>query len=247
MKDVTLITVGWKQMSAVELMLKSYLATHYAGEKLNAIIWDNNESDALFAFCKEHDIPLKSLERKLFEVSNIGHENGINNLYVEVKTKYCLLADTDIKFTESLEPYLELLKGDCVAVGEQVGELTAAWGTIRPRLGAWMILFDIEKCREAGIKIFRDPTVTDWSYDVGSWFFEQILKAGFTYYNIQRKTDHFDPIAVYDKFVHYGGISWDMSRPEHSNRIREIKDKYDLIQKTLAEYNYIDLNSKFTI
>ncbi len=220
MKDVTLITVDFKQPEAKELLLKSYVAEHYEGDKLNLLIHNNNED-------------------------NIGHENAINILYGKVKTKYCLLADTDIRFTSPINSYRQLISGNCIAVGEKVGELNAAWGQVKPRLGAWMILFDIEKCREAGINIFRDPSVTDWSYDVGSWFFEQILKAGFSYHDIPRKTDHFDPIAVYDKFIHYGGVSWDMSRPEHWNRTREIEEKKQLIKKTLQEYSYIDLKDKF--
>ncbi len=220
MKDVTLITVNWLQDEAMELMLKSYVAEHYAGEKLNLIIHDNKQD-------------------------NIGHENGINILYQKVKTKYCLLSDTDIRYTAPIKSYLKYITGNCVAVGEMVGELNAAWGQIKPRLGAWFILFDIEKCRDAGINIFRDPEVTDWSYDVGSWFFEQILKAGFYYHDISRNTDHFDPIAVYDKFIHYGGISWDLTRPEHWNRTREIEEKKELIKKTLQEYSYIDLKDKF--
>ena len=239
MKDVTLLTVSWNERNATELLLKSYLAEHYKGEPLNIEIFDNGSTDGTRQMLHDYGIPYS------FAPENLGHENGINAVYAKIRTKYCLLVDTDIRFTGNIDPYLDLLTGNCVAVGEQIGELDAAWGTIRPRLGAWFTLFDIEKCREAGINIFRDPTVTDWSYDVGGWFFEQILKAGFTYYNIPRKTEHFDPVAVYDKFVHYGGISWDLARPDHSNRIREITEKRELIKATLEEYKYIDIKNKF--
>ncbi len=239
MKDVTLLTISWNQKDATELMLRSYMAEHYKGEPLNLEIFDNGSTDGTRQMLHDYGIDYS------FATENLGHESGINAIYNKVKTKYCLLADTDIRFTSSIEPYLEYLKDNCIAVGEQVGELNAAWGTIKPRLGAWMILFDIEKCKEAGINIFRDPAVTDWSYDVGSWWFEKIFQAGFTYHNIQRKTDHFDPIAVYDKFVHYGGISWNLERPDHANRIREITEKRELIKKTLEQYSYIDIKDRF--
>ncbi len=239
MKDVTLITVNWNQREALELLLKSYIAEHYTGEKLNLQIWDNGSTDDSRQWLNDLGIDYS------FSTENIGHENGINELYKNVKTKYALLADTDIRFTSPVNSYLNEIKGDRVAAGEMVGELNAAWGQVKPRLGAWFIMFDIQKCKDYGINIFRDPSVTDWSYDVGSWFFEKILMEGMYYYDIPRKTDHFDPIAVYDKFIHYGGISWDMSRPEHWNRAREIEEKKQLIKKTLEEYSYIDLRKKF--
>ncbi len=239
MKNCTLVTVNWSQQDAMLLMLKSYVAEHYKGEKLNLLVFDNGSEDE--SRWKLHEAGIEYS----FAIKNIGHENGINELYKQVKTKYALLVDTDIRFKESIESYLDLLNDNCIAVGEQVGELNAAWGTIKPRLGAWLILFDIEKCREAGINIFRDPEVTDWSFDVGSWWFQEILKAGFTYHNIPRKTDHFDPIAIYDKFIHYGGVSWSLERPDHANRIREITEKRELIKKTLEEYSYIDIKNKF--
>lgn len=238
MKDVTLISVNWNQQPAMEVMLKSYLANHYAGEQMNVLIADNGSTDGSRGWLKEQGVPCIEM------TSNIGHENATNELYAKVKTKYCLLVDTDIEFTGSIEGYLDYLMGDCIAVGELIGEITLSCGKIKPRLGAWLILFDIEKARSSGIDVFRDPAVTDWSYDVGSWFFEKVLEKGFTCEYFPR-LKHEAEVAYYDKFIHYGSVSWNMDRPEHGNRVREINEKREFIKQRVESFNYIDIKDKF--
>ncbi len=237
MKDLTLLTVNWNQQPALELMLKSYVRHHYHNdEKLNTIIVDNGSTDNSINWLTGLNIKHSAL------VENFGHENAVNHVYDDIKTKYCLIVDTDIEFTTSIVPYLDYLKDGCVAVGDLINNVKFGETAIKPRLGAWFILFDYEKVREAGIDIFRDPTVTDWTYDVGSWFFEQIVKKNLIYHSLSK--NEVSHIAYYEKFIHLGGVSWDMSNGRHGDRFTEIESKRNLVIQKLVEYSDVELRER---
>ncbi len=110
-------------------------------------------------------------------------------------------------------------------------------------MGAWFILFDYSKVWNAGIHIFRDPKESDWTLDVGSAFWRDINKCGFKNFNLNHREAN--RIDYYDKFIHYGGVSWDLSRPEHASRYREIYSKLELIRNKSMAYSDITLESKF--
>lgn len=241
MEQVTLLSVNWNQRDAMELMLKSFALHHYEGKPMRLRLVDNNSTDESREWLKSQQIPFVEMD------SNIGHEQAINYVYDSVDTPYCLLLDTDVEFKASIKDYLEpimdpfnriISTGDLIT-GDQLN------APVKPRIGAWFWLFDISYMKTNGILKFRDTT--DWSYDVGSWYWEQMQKLGMENVNLFRHPGHIDRDIegmVYDRFVHYGKVSWDLDK--HADREYEVKDRRAYIKQRLEIYKHVDLKGKFT-
>lgn len=118
---------------------------------------------------------------------------------------------------------------------------------IKDRISPWFWLFDIQKMRESGVKYFRDPSVEDWTYDVGSYHTEKMFDFGFKNYNLVRHPGHQDVDLVsmkYDKFWHWGKVSWSLEN--HGDRYSEVMRRRGAIKERLKLYSDIDLKNKFT-
>jgi glycosyltransferase involved in cell wall biosynthesis len=239
MEDVTLISVNWNQKEAMELLLKSYVKNHYEGEKLKLILVDNGSTDGSWEWLKENKIPCVRLSE------NIGHERAINFVYDEIKTKYALLTDTDVEFLDNVHNYIYYFNDSCKAAGELItGDNLGS--PVKQRIGAWFFLWDIQAMKEKGVNIFRDESVTDWSYDVASWYTEQFFNAGFTHHNIERQTGHIDYDILgmrYGTHIHFGKVSWNLEN--HKDRITEVIARRNYIKERLHFYSDIDLRDKF--
>ena len=236
--NVTILTVSWNQKEVLELMLKSYVRHHYVGYPLNIILWDNASTDGTVEWLIENNIPF------MRSATNIGHEQAINVCYPAVATPYCLLVDTDIIFNEKIWLFSDHLDDDIVAAGDFIdGDNLGS--PIKPRLGAWFILFNIAKCREKGITYFRNKE--DWSYDCASQFYENIKLAGLDIYDIKRLPGDIDRDIIgmrYGAFDHLLRMSWDLNK--HGDREGEIRMRQEFVKNKLKEYADIDIKNKFT-
>lgn len=234
MKDITLISVNWNNVPCMDLMLRSY-ARHHPG--LNRLIMvDNASTDGSLEFLKHNKIPYIRFGE------NIGHEQALNVIFPLIKTKYALIVDTDIEFVANVHGYLDLLNDKVLAVGDLItGDQLHS--PVKPRIGAWFFMFDVEAIRAQGITKFRDSD--DWSYDVGSWMTEQILKYGFIH-ELRRHPGDIDRDIVgmrYDKFNHLGKMSWNLEN--HSDRFDEVTMRKKYVIERLGDYQPVDLNNRF--
>lgn len=240
MTEVTLVSVNWNNQPCVELLLKSYVKHHYSGEPLKLMLVDNGSTDDSKKWFIENDIPFIDLH------NNIGHENGLNFIYTEIETKYCLLNDTDVEYKENVYDYLKEMNDVNISVGELIDNNYINNDKVKDRISPWFWLFDISKMHEAGIKYFRDPKVEDWSYDVGSWQWEQMRNLGYTNFNTPRKHWNQDNEIVsmpYDKVDHIGKVSWNLKN--HQDRYSEVMRRRDYVRDRLELYKDIDLKGKF--
>lgn len=239
-KDITLLTVGWNQQPVLELMLKSYIRSHYYGEPLKLMLVDNGSDDGSKEWLRENEIPFFDLGE------NIGHENAVNAVYEEIKTKYALLVDTDVEFKENVFGYTDELKGNVVSAGEIIRNWINET-EIKVRVSPWFLMWDVERVRAAGIGTFRDVNCSDWTYDVASWFTERLQDAGFANRHIPRLPGNQDEDIVsmrYVRFDHIGKVSWDVLN-KHQDRIGEVMKRRSYIQDRLKEYSNIELKGKF--
>lgn len=242
MKDITLVTVNWNQQPCVELLLKSYVKYHYCGTPLKLLLVDNDSDDGSREWMDDNDIPFVVTE------ANIGHENALNAIYDKIKTKYCLLNDTDVEYHDSVYSYLYLMNDYCISVGEMIDKNYMNDTKIKDRISPWFWLYDISKLKEAGVTYFRDPANENWTYDVASWQTEQLLNLGYTNHNLIRKPGHQDNDIVsmrYDKVDHIGKVSWNLDN--HIDRYSEVMRRRQYVKDRLQLYEDIDLKGKFIL
>lgn len=236
--DVTLIVVNWNQRPCIELLLKSYCQHHYIGSPLKLILFDNGSEDGSKEWMLENDIPFISSS------VNIGHENALNKIYNQIKTRYALLVDSDVQFKGYVFDYLDNLDNIVVSAGELIDKNYINGTKIKDRISPWFTLFNYERVKEAGITTFRANE--DWTYDVGSEFYENIVRAGFQNFNIDRLPGDQDNDLIsmkYEKFRHWGKVSWDVF--EHLDRVTEIVKRREAILGELKVYSEIELKGKF--
>lgn len=237
-EEITLLSVNWNQRKVMELMLKSYVKHHKESEwspELNLMLVDNGSDDDSKKWLTENGVPFIDLP------FNIGHEAAINAVYKKIDTKYCLLVDTDVQFMSNCWQYP--LNSTCLVAGDLItGDVLGA--AVKPRIGAWFFLFDIEKMKSSGVHKFRDTH--EWSYDTGSWMTEQIFSRGFTHHQINRKPGDIDRDVIgmdYGTHRHLGKMSWATSH--HKDRIDEIAMRMRYVEEQLPLYADIDLRNKF--
>lgn len=243
MNDLSLLTVNWNQQPCVELLLKSYVKHHYTGEPLKLMLFDNGSDDGSKVWLRENEIPFFDFD------SNMGHEIAINSLFEEIRTKYALLVDTDVEFKDNVFCYINCLQINVASAGEMIDKNYINSTKIKDRVSPWFLLWDHDTISKAGIKTFRDELCQDWTYDVASWFTEQVYKKGFVNYNIPRLSRHQDQdenlvSMIYEKYDHIGKVSWDVLN-KHQDRIGEVFKRRAYIQERLKEYHNIDLKGKF--
>lgn len=240
MNDITLVTVNWETPYCMELLLKSYVKHHYTGEPLKILLADNGSKDESKVWLLDNNIPFISFNK------NLSHEPALNIIYQLVKTKYCLLNDTDLEYTGNVYEYLDEMDGMTISAGEYIDWDCYHDQKIMPRISPWMWFFDIQALKEKGITKWREGD--NWRYDVGSWLWEQMETNGFKNYNIPRKPGNQDQdliSMVYPKYNHWGKTSWDLSK--HADRIDEVTMRREAIKERLKDYSNIDLTDKFTI
>lgn len=239
MNNICLLSVNWNQKDCVSLLLKSYIKHHYKGVPLKLKLVDNGSDDGSKEFLEANEIPFLSLP------DNVGHENAINIVYEGINTKYVVLCDTDLEFHDNIFDYLYNMNDNCISAGELIDKNYIGETKIVDRISPWCWIWDISKMKEAGVNTFR--TKEDWTYDVGSEYWERMQQAGFTNYNIERKPGHQDNDLIsmqYPKYDHFGKTSWDIQN-KHGDRYSEVMRRRMYVKERLELYKEIDLRGKF--
>jgi glycosyltransferase involved in cell wall biosynthesis len=237
--DVSLVTVAWNNKKVLELMLKSYVKHHYRGEPLKLGLIDNNSDDGTKDWLIWMNIPFLD-----FTV-NVGHENAVNILYKELRTPCMLLSDTDVEYIENVyDKYLPLIDDRCKLIGDFItGDVLGS--PVKPRVGAWFMLTDVQAMKEKGVNTFR--TKEDWSYDVGSEYTENVLENDFSIRHTERYNGNIDRDVIgmnYGSHWHYGKLSWNLQN--HRDRESEVAMRMKFItEERLPLYEDIDLRGKF--
>jgi glycosyltransferase involved in cell wall biosynthesis len=226
MNDLTLLTVNWNQRAAMELMLRSF-AKHHPGQQ-QSIIVDNGSTDDSCEWLTKNRIPFLGLSK------NVGHERAINFVYNRITTRFALLIDTDVEILANLEDYKSLISGSCVCVGDLIEGNRIHDSLIMPRISPWFFLFDIQLMKQMGVTAFRGDGCDNWTYDVGSWYWEKIKQLGFAHHQLDSEDSSLG--QAYDKFFHYTQIS--CGDPQNS----EVYMRREEIQKRLPSYGKDRLN-----
>jgi len=238
--DITLVAVNWNQLDCVKLLLSSYIRHHYDGVPLRLMLYDNGSTDGSKQWLNENEIPF-------FDgYSNVGHENALNIIYNDIKTNKIILNDTDVEYKANVYGYLDEMKGSCISVGELIDGNYINNDKVKDRISPWFWMFDLNEMRRGGIRYFRDPSVEDWSYDVGSWQWEQMKNLGFTNFNLKRGAGHQDHDLIsmrYEVADHIGKVSWNLKN--HGDRYSEVMQRRDYVKERLLFYQDIDLKGKF--
>lgn len=240
LSSISLVTVNWNQRPCVELLLKSYVKHHYIGYPLRLMLYDNGSTDGSKEWLNTNDIPFFDGR------NNIGHENALNVIYNDIKTKYCLLNDTDVEYKGNVYFYIDKMNEVCISVGEMIDKNFMNDIHIKDRISPWFWLFDIYAMRNSGMREFRDPKVEDWTYDVGSYHWEKMKDFGFANYDLMRQPGHQDNDLVsmnYLCFDHIGKVSWDLEN--HGDRYSEVMRRRIYVKERLELYKDIDLKGKF--
>lgn len=232
--DITLVSINWNAKQVMELMLRSFAKYH---EPCRLMLVDNGSTDGSKEWLYEQGIPFFDFP------TNIGHEAAINVVYPAITTKYVLLVDTDVIFYDNVFTYLNEFTDTVVAAGDLVkgDQLNEA---VKPRLGAWFIMFNIEACRKVGITKFRDTS--NWSYDVGSHFYERLWMANLQPLIIPRKPGNIDTDIIgmdFSKFGHFGKLSWNLEN--HRDRESEVNMRRKYAESRLNEFRDVNLKGVF--
>lgn len=231
---LTLLSVNWNQQPALELMLKSYVKHHallYLPHKLRLLLVDNGSTDGSKEWLRANDVPFVDLP------VNIGHEQAINLVYDQIKTRHVLLCDSDVEFTCDVQIYEEYLRNGYTSVGDYLHQ-----PPLKPRIAPWFHMFNYKEMWNAGVRTWRDPSA-DSSYDTGSWYYEQMLLNGFKGYYILQCPKERGIANKYERFNHFGSVSWDTNlKPEHK---AEIELRRNVIKERLQNYKNIELKGRF--
>lgn len=239
MNGMTLMMVNWNARECVELALKTFWV-HNTYIPVHLMLWDNGSTDGSKEWLYEQGIPFFDCP------TNIGHEQSVNVMYPAISTKHVLLIDSDVIFNdECLSHYSLKLSSQVIAAGDLIrgDQLNEP---VKPRLGAWFVMFNIEECRKIGILKFRDTS--DWSMDVGSHFYDRIWRANKDVHIIPRLPGHIDYDVrgmKYGRFDHLGKASWNIEN--HGDRRDEVAMRRAYVREELKKYRDVDLKGKFTI
>ena len=180
-------------------------------ENLHVRLWvsENSTNDEMVQILKENGIK---------HIRNPGatHSDGMNQLFNLCETEFALLLDTDIIFTNPIQPYLEFMKlEELTLLGEY--QQDRAKKKLRPRIAPWFCLVNMTNLRRFNIpfndtaKMLKNNLTAEIKYDVGSTMFEEATKHGL------RAND----IGPEKRYVHYEGMSW------HCNKYSIVESNID--------------------
>lgn len=244
--NLTICVSFYNTPHLVEPFLKSFIFHHPKVDKFKILISDNSTNEETQEILKKYNIS---------SIRNFGmpHSPSIDLLFEQIKTKYALLCDSDILILKPLFDLFELLlKNDLTSMGEIQSD-RGGYEFICPRVAPYWNLINLENIKNANIK-FHDPERVKKSgsdgffkniplqknngnkfYDVGTSFYEDIVKNGFKIGKINNK--------IVDYVHHFEGMSW-----RQFSKIEGYVKWGNEIQKQYIEeskrFQHIELNGK---
>lgn len=197
MIDLTLISSSRNTPIVTQRMLKSFLMFH---PKCKILICDNSTDNLTRKMLETAKIPV-------IEPTPVYHSPSVDCLLKSVKTKYCILVDTDVIFLKSNNHLFQKFIRSQAAV---MGKISGDPEKFHPRIDPCYMLVDIEKINKVSIS-YHDINRTETAgpdssgkyFDVGSSFLKDIKDKGLKILN-------YDGEETYYK--HYGGMSWNVVR-----------------------------------
>lgn len=167
--EVTLITVNWRSIPGLELMLKSFVHHHYEGNPIPCLVVDNESTPESRDFLWSNQIP------HVLSEENIGHANAVDFALIQCSNQpfdHVLLVDSDVQFEanilEGITPEPKTVYGEIEPAKHLKGIDYA------PRLDPSCCLFNWNELEAEGIHSFSDALRP--GRDMGSYFLGQLRK-----------------------------------------------------------------------
>ncbi len=181
--DLTLLCCSYETPQIIQLMFQSFVY-HHPDTKIPLIVMENSKSDETEQILKKNNI-------FYHRTPGATHSPSVSLGLESVKTKYCLLVDSDILFLKPVDALMRMFVENNLAL---MGEMQESRGgyNLHPRISPHACFIDMEKIDRYGIK-YHDQTRIDSTqsngffgniplqknggekyYDVGSTFLEDI-------------------------------------------------------------------------
>jgi SAM-dependent methyltransferase len=245
MEDLTLITCSYNTPEVTMVMLQSFMQCHPEGSH-KIIISENSTNDATSKM-------LDSVGITYLRNPGSPHAQALDVALDKCETTYALVVDTDIIFHKSCEKLLTTLRRQKATI---LGQFCGDRGgfLLHPRIHPWFMMLNVAKLREKNIR-FYDPVRVAAShsenfyentpiqenipgnrfYDVGSTFYEDIVKAGLKAYAYNAEPEY---------YKHYEGMSW--HRTAYRDDFRALGNHtYNLWKEAAEKYTGINIAGKF--
>ena len=215
MDDITLITCSYNTPLVTECMLKTFSYFHKGKHKICLIEnSDNNETKLLL---DNYNIPYVNGKKVLEQNNNWGwsHHKGLDWAVKNIKTKYCLIVDTDILFLKPILNFLDILKEDNSIVALGPHQIFPPKLKLSPRVHPCFMFLNAEFFNSYSDLTFS--YTNDPKHDVGSYFYERVYELGKSIYFIEHNK----------YYNHLEGASWAVEK-------NTVNDIYKKISKKLS-------------
>jgi len=244
--ETTILTCSYNTPDITLTMLKSFVSVHGDGPH-KILISENSNNEDTSKLLDENGV-------KYIRNPGSAHSQSIDALFKACTTRFALMVDTDIIFTQSINKLADVIKQNNAAI---LGSIQYSRGgyLLHNRIDPCFCLIDLDLIKQNEIK-FHDQKRIDESksndfyknipinyaikntipyYDVGSTFYEDILKNKLMVVSAKQ-------IDKYYK--HYEGCSW---RIGCGNKwLNDLGHKIWLeYQETIKKYENVCIKNKF--
>lgn len=249
MDNLTLITCSYNTPDITLTMLKSFVSVHITHQtKQSIILIDNSTNSETTALLNNSNIPYRSFPGNT-------HGQGINEALKICKTDYALLVDTDIIFLKSHITLFEQFKQMGLTI---MGKIEGCRGgkQIYNRVNPWHCFINVKHIKDNNIVYFddvrmKDSFKTNYIYDIGSTFFEDVKNAKFKIGNTDLENNY---------FLHFEGMSWYKNKynphdedtgidfggtHNNINFVHFHDEKYKMFENIKEQYKNVCLLNKF--
>lgn len=189
--DITILTCNYNTPDLIVNLVKSIRRTTTLDVEI--IVMDSSTEKS--TLLQEHNI-------KHYKCRGFTHGEAVNLGFKKITTRYVLLVDSDVIFTQDIQPLFEKYKKTNTALmGKVVGDCGEK--KLYPRVEPWFCFIDLHSLKHFKIEFF-DRVKTKISknservYDIGSTMFEDIIANNLSIGDADLSKYH----------IHFGGMSW---------------------------------------
>jgi len=245
-REISILVCSYNTPLHVITMLKSFVAIHGEGT-FNIIIMENSTNDDTRKLLDENNIPY---------IKNPGgtHSKSIDEMILTCNTKYALLVDSDIIFTQKIDKLLDVMQKNN---GTLMGEICGDRGGYRlhSRIQPWFCLINVDNIKKSRIRFHDEDRINKSGshyfyqavplnpnvnnpipfYDVGATFYEDIDK---------QKLNIIDAKGIIKYYKHFEGSSWQRAS-EHPEYIDHGNKVYIQFCIEAEKYKAVNIKEKF--